>query len=112
MASIFSLNRLNNVVLSSVLLAFPLAVLTPPSAYAQINIGLNDIGFGINMQKLVDKVWKSYNKKDGDSLIEVLFDIKQEIESYRGIKINIDKEIDKIEAELKKKGHKASQRHI
>lgn len=107
MVSIFRFSKLNNVVLSSVLLAFPLAVLTPPPVHAQINIGLNDVNFGINMQKLIDKAWKYYNKEDGDSLVDVLLDIKKEIETYRGISINIEKEIDKVETELKKKGHKA-----
>lgn len=107
MVSFLRFNQLNNVVLSSVLLAFPLAVLTPHPAYSQINIGFNDVNFGITMQKLIDKAWKYYNKEDGDSLVEILLDIKKEIEAYRGITINIEKEIDKVEAELKKKGHKA-----
>ena len=84
-----------------------MAILTPPPVYAQINRGFNDINFGPNIQKLIDKAWKYYNKQDGDSLIDVLLDIKGQIESYRGIKINLEKEIDKAEAELRKKGHKA-----
>lgn len=107
MVSIHRFIQFNNVVLSSLLLVFPLAVLTPPPVHAQINIGFNDVNFGINMQKLIDKAWKYYNKEDGDSLVDVLLDVKKEIESYRGITINIEKEIDKVETELKKKGHKA-----
>jgi len=68
MASFLSLSGLNNVVLSSTLITFPLAILTPPPLHAQINIDFNDINFGINIQKLIDKAWKYYNKKDGDSL--------------------------------------------
>jgi hypothetical protein len=105
--SVFRFSQLNNVVLSSVLIAFPLAVLVPPPAYSQINIGFNDINFGVNMQKLIDKAWKYYNKEDGDSLVDVLLDIKKEIETYRGITINLEKEIDKVENDLRKKGHKA-----
>jgi hypothetical protein len=95
MASFLSLNRLNNVVLSSILITFPLAILIPPPAHAEINIGLKDINFGIKLQKLIDKAWKYYNKQDGDSLIDVLLDIKDQVKSYRGIKINLEKEIDK-----------------
>jgi hypothetical protein len=105
MVSIFSLNRLNNVVLSGILLTFPLAVLVPPPAYSQV--GFNDVAFGVNVQKLIDKAWKYYNKEDGDSLVDVLLDIKKEVETYRGITINLEKEIDKAEVELRKKGHKA-----
>jgi hypothetical protein len=106
--SFFRLNQLNNVVLSGVLIAFPLAVLTPPSAYSQVNINLNDINFGVKMQKLIDRAWKYYKKKDGNSLVDVLLDIKTEVEAYTGNKINLEKEIDKVEIELKKKGHKAT----
>lgn len=59
------------------------------------------------MQKLIDKAWKYYSKKDGDSLVDVLLDIRAEVEAYTGGKINLEKEIDKIENDLKKKGHKA-----
>jgi len=104
--SVYRFIQLNNVVLSSLLVVFPLAVLTPPSVHAQINIGFNDVNFGINMQKLIDKARKYYNKEDGDSLVDVLLDIKKEIENYRGIIINLEKEIDKVENDLKKKGHK------
>jgi hypothetical protein len=107
MVSFFRLNQLNRVVLSSVLVAFPLAVLTPSPVHAQVNIGFNDINFGVSMQKLIDKAWKYYDKEDGDSLIDVLLDIKTQVERYTGNKINIDKEIDKVETDLKKKGHKA-----
>ena len=107
MVGFLRFNLYNRVVLSSLLFTFPLAVLIPPPAYAQVNIGFNDINFGIAMQKLIDKAWKYYTKQDSDSLVDVLLDIKGQVESYRGIKINIEKEIDRAEVALKKKGHKA-----
>lgn len=107
MVGFLRLNQYNRMVLSSLLLTFPLAVLTPSPAYAEVNISSNDIKFGIAMQKLIDKAWKSYGKQDGDSLVDILLDIKDQVESYRGIKINLERELDKAEAELKKKGHKA-----
>jgi hypothetical protein len=110
-ASFFRLNQLNNVVLSGLLIAFPLAVLTPLPVFGQINIGFNDVNFGIKMQKLIDRAWKYYNKEDGDSLIDVLLDIKAEVEAYTGNKINLEKEIDKVETNLKKRGHKAGRFH-
>lgn len=93
-------------VLSSILCAFPLAVITPPSIYGQINLNLNAIDFGVKMQKLIDRAWKYYNKKDSDSLLDVILDIRAEVEAYTGNKINIEKEIDKIETNLQKKGLK------
>jgi hypothetical protein len=54
MVSLFHLNQFNNVVLSSILIAFPLAVLTPPPAHAQISF--KDVNFGVNIQSLLIKV--------------------------------------------------------
>lgn len=39
-------------------------------------------------------------------MLDVVLEIKSEIESYTGKKIDVNKEIDKIEVELKKKGGK------
>lgn len=107
MACFFRINQLNNVVLSGILIAFPLAVLTPPPVHSQINVGFNDVNFGIKMQKLIDKAWKYYNKQDSDSLIDIILDIKTEVEAYTGKEINLEKEIDNVETDLKKQGHKA-----
>lgn len=92
-------------VLSCILCAFPLAVLMPHSVYGQPNLNVTAVNFGIKMQKLIDKAWKYYTKEDGDSLVDVILDIKMEVEAYTGNKINVEKEIDKIERDLIRKGH-------
>lgn len=69
-------------------------------------MGFNDVCFGVKIQKLVDKAWKYSDKQDGDSLLDVILDIKSEVETYTGKKIDISKEIDKIENNAKKKGSK------
>lgn len=108
MGCFYKFNGFKRLVLSSILCAFPLAVVTPPSVYGQINVGLNDVVFGIKMQKLIDKAWKYYEKLDSDSLLDVILEIKSEVESHTGKKIDISKEIDRIENDLKKKGGKPS----
>jgi hypothetical protein len=35
-----------------------------------------------------------------------MLDVKQEIEAYKGVKIDLDKQLDAVEAEIKKKGAK------
>jgi len=60
----YKLNGFKRLVLFSILFTFSLAVVTPPPVYGQINIGLNDVGFGIKAQKLIDKIWRYYNKLD------------------------------------------------
>lgn len=102
----FKFISFKRLVLSSVLCAFPLAVVTPPPVYGQTNVNLNDINFGVKVQKLIDKVWKYYNKSDADNILDVILELKSEIESYTGKKIDVSKEIDKIETDLKKKGSK------
>ena len=102
----YKFNGFKRLVLSSVLCTFPLAVVTPTSAYAQFNVGFNDVNFGIIMQKLINKSWKYHDKLDSEGLLGVILDIKTEVEAYTGKKIDISKEIDKIETDLKKKGGK------
>lgn len=106
MDGFFKLSQFRNLVLSSVLCTFPLAVLTHPCAFGQININLDEVNFGIKLQKLIDKAYKYYDKLDSNNLIDVVLDIKSEIESYSGKKIDVSKEIDKIESELKRQGGK------
>jgi hypothetical protein len=102
----YKFNGFKHVVLSSILCSFPLAVVTPSPVYGQSNIGFNDINFGVKVQKLIDKAWKYYNKSDSNGLLDVILDIKSEVEAYTGKKIDISKEIDKIESTVKKKGSK------
>ncbi|WP_068469952.1 hypothetical protein [Candidatus Protochlamydia phocaeensis] len=104
MGCLYKFNGFQRLVLSSVLCAFPLAVITPPHIYGQIDF--NDVNFGVRIQKLIDKAWKYYEKSDSESLLDVILDIKTEVESYTKTEIDIEKEVDKIESELKKKGGK------
>ncbi|PJD96133.1 MAG: hypothetical protein CK425_06945 [Parachlamydia sp.] len=106
MDRIFKSMYFNNVLLSCVLIAFSLAVITPPPAYAQVN--LNDVNFGIRIQKLKGQVWKYKNKLDSNKLLDTVLEIRSEIEAYTGHKFNLDKELDRIEKESKKKGSKVS----
>jgi hypothetical protein len=94
MDGFFKSNKLHNVVLSSILCTFPLAVITPPFAYGQINLNLNEVNFGIKLQKLIDKAYKYYDKLDSNNLLDVVLEIKSEVESYTGKKIDVNKEFD------------------
>lgn len=102
MGCFYKFNGFQRLVLSIVLCSFSLAAVTPPSIYGQVNRGFNDVSFGVKIQKLIDKAWKYYDKLDGDSLLDVILEIKSEVESYTGKKIDISKEIDQIERDLKK----------
>lgn len=74
------------------------------SAVPQVNVNLNDINFGIRIEKLIEKAEKYFNQKNSSKLTDVMFDIKNEIEGYTGQKINIENSLDKVEQEAKARG--------
>ena len=63
----------------------------------------------MKMQKLIDKAWKYYYNSDSNGLLNVMLEIKSEVEASTGKKIDIGKEIDKIESDVRKKGIKPPQ---
>jgi len=69
---------------------------------------LNDVYFGVKIQKLTDKAWKYKDRLDSNSLLDTVLEIKSEVEAHTGHKFNLDKELDRIESESKKKGSKVS----
>ncbi len=84
MVGFFKSNKLHNVVLSSILCTFPLAVITPPFAYGQINLNLNEVNFGIKLQKLIDKAYKYYDKLDSNTHISPIFIFNQHFIQVEG----------------------------
>lgn len=102
----YKFDGFKRLVLFGILCTFSMAVVAPLPVNGQINIGLNEVGFGIRVQKLIDKVRKYYKRSDSDGIMSAVLELKTEIEAHTGKKIDISKEIDKIESELKKKGGK------
>ncbi len=78
----------------------------------QININLNDINFGIKIEKLIEKTKKYFKAKDSNKLMKVMFDIKQEIERYTGQKIDMDKSFNYVEKKAKSMGQKIDKNHL
>lgn len=69
-----------------------------------ININLNDAAFIYRLEKLYEKAKRYVDKLESGKLIEVMYDIKLEIEAYTGKKVDIDGHIDQIERDAKKQG--------
>lgn len=97
----------------------PVAAVPLPAQ--QFNIGLNDVVFGANVIKLAEKgksLLEKMNKRDevndrnSKKLIEVMFDLKNEISNYTGIHIDVDHEIDHTVNEMKKQGTKLSSKQV
>lgn len=107
MGRFYKFNSFQRLVLSAVFCTFSMAAIIPSPIYARPSpAGINNVEFGVKVQKLIDKAWKCYNKSDSDGLLDVILEIKSKVEAYTGRKIDLSKEIDKIESDVRKKSNK------
>lgn len=106
MGNFISNSAFSRFIVSCTLGAFTATTIVPfhLSAAPQINVNLNDINFGIRIEKLIEKAKKYFSEKNSSKLTDIMFDIKNEIEGYTGQKINIESSLDKIEQEAKARG--------
>ena len=102
----------NNILLSTVLATFSIATINPQPAYAIKNNIFPNVQFAKKIQKLIDKVNKYKDKLDADSLLDTVLEIKEEIESQTGKKFDLDKEVDRVEQEIKKRGGKTNKNNF
>ncbi len=104
MVRFFKSTTINRLLLCSVLTSFTLAVITPQSAYADINI--NDIAFYSRIEKLSEKMRKYKEKQDSNKLLDTMLEIKREVEERTGNRIDLDKEFNKAKIEINARGAK------
>lgn len=93
MRNVITRSTINRLVWACTIGAFTFSTISPLYAIPQINginTNLNDINFGLRIEKLVKKAKKYFNDKNSNKLTEVMFDIKNEVEAYSGQKINLD----------------------
>lgn len=69
-----------------------------------LSINLNEIAFLLRIEKLYERAKRYVDKLEYGKLIDVMFEIKTEVEGYTRKKIDIDAHIDTIEKEAKKQG--------
>lgn len=116
MRNIISFGSINRAVLCCTLGAFTVSTVIPFQVVASpvkaIDINLNDINFGIRIEKLIEKAKKYFYSKDSNKLTDIMFDIKNEIEGYTGQKINIEQHLDQIEKEAKARGKPVDKAHM
>ena len=110
MGNFWKSTKLNIIILSCTLSAFTLSTIVPVHALHHPRINLNDIGFAIRIEKLIEKVNKYSERKDSNKLMEAMLDIKSEVEGYTGKKIDIEKALDQIERDVKAKGGEVDKR--
>lgn len=101
MGCFFKLRGFQHLVLFSLLCTFPLAVLTPLPVYGYMNVDFNrQAEFELKIQESINRAWKCYDNSDSDGFMDVIWEIKSEVEDYTGNKIDLIKEINRIEIEL------------
>jgi hypothetical protein len=100
--------KLNRILVSCVLTSFTLGTLPFPvyAAPAGGGINLNDISFAIRIEKLIEKINRYRERRDSEKLLETMFDLKLEVEGYTGQKIDLDKQLDQVEKDIKAQGGK------
>lgn len=108
MVNIFRSFRLNTLCLCGTLIIFPISTVPQLHAFPsnQKNVGFNNIAFGFKIEKLIEKINKYKDKRDSNKLLETMIELKVEVEGRTGQKINLDKQLDQIEKDIKKDGGK------
>lgn len=112
MLNFFRYNRFNSFVLLSTLLTFSTATALPIDQYNYQALGLNDVALVIKINKFIDKAKKYMDRQDQDKIIDLVLDLRDDVQAYTGNKIDISKHLDHIEKESKKQGAKQSSKEF
>jgi hypothetical protein len=114
MGNLFKFNLINNLVSYLTIITFSTATLMPYNNLQAVetNLDFGAINFGIKIEKLVEKIKKAIDKGNTNKIINYMFDIKSEVESFTGKKINIGKQIDEVQKLANAKGQKIDNSHI
>jgi hypothetical protein len=109
MANIFQSTRSLTLAKYLTTVAFAtVAVCSPPlMAVPGGGFNLDDINFGIKIEKLYQKVKKALDKGETNRIVGYMFDFKSEVEQYTGQKIDINKQLDQVQREARAKGQKS-----
>lgn len=112
MAGLFCRNNINSTILSIVLSTFTLTYAIPVQAVPQFDIGLNEVAFLYRIEKLVEKIWKLEKSENKDKMYDAIIDLKGEIETSCGVKVDLEKHMNNVEKELKNRGHKVPKKQF
>ncbi|WP_075883568.1 hypothetical protein [Candidatus Protochlamydia sp. W-9] len=112
MASLFSRHNINRIVLFAVFGTFTLTYGLPLHALPQGGIGINEVAFLYRVEKLVEKIWKLEKSDNKDKMYSAIIDLKSELETSCGIKVDLNKHMDNVEKQLKNRGFKAPKKEF
>ena len=60
----------------------------------------------------MEKIWKLEKSDNKDKIYDAIIDLKSEIEGSCDIEVDLDKHMDAVEKELKKRGYKVSKKQL
>lgn len=104
MANIFQSTRCFTLATYLTTAAFSTVAICPPSLMAANGgINLNDINFGIKIEKIYEKVKRAIDKGQTNKIVAYMFDFKSEVEQYTDKEIDINKQIDQAQKKLAQK---------
>lgn len=113
MANFFKSALTHNMVGIITTVTFTTAIIAPHPAYADgTNMNLNDLAFGVKIEKIYEKVNKAIDKGETNKIVGYMYDFKSEVEQYTGKKIDINKSIDQAKQEAKSRGQKVDSRYL
>lgn len=101
----------NSMVACLTLTTFTSAVILPHPVYAA-GINLNDINFGVKIEKIYEKVKKSIDRGETNKIVGYMYDFKTEVEQYTGQKVDINKQLDEVQKRAKANGQKIEDKYI
>lgn len=105
MGHFFNSTNYNRMGTALLLMIFSCTAILPP-AVLKAEERWEDIAAGIRILNLSDKAKKYLKNMDGKHLLQCMYELKDEVEGYTGSKIDIEKALDYVFQEVKKKGKK------
>lgn len=108
MGNFRAINMLRNGILCFTTASFIACSIQPVNAHVNyakaIDFNLNDVAFIYRLEKLVERVKRYKEKLENGKLIEVMLEIKMEVEAYTGKRVSTSEFIDQIERDAKRQG--------
>ena len=109
MGSFYNTSLFRNSIICLAASSFITGTITTPlyafhECKTQFGINFNDIAFVTRIEKLVERAKRYKGKLESKKLIEVMLEIKTEVEAYTGKRVDIEAQLNQIEMQAIKNG--------
>lgn len=112
MANIFNSHKLSKLFIYPLVIGATLTCSIPQPLYSQqVNV-FDQVGLMIRLEKIVEKLLKQEKKGNVDTMIDLLLDVKQEVETATGNAISIETNLARVQNEMTQKGYKMPKKQL